>query len=275
MKKKNATPSNSHRFLWLITGLLIGIFACCLTFLKKQVVIVENSQQQPQSIAITSQTPAHEVAKKHKEKAASSKSTNGNDGGGDQYDFYTMLPQMQVKQAAPATTPATPAAPAPKPTKPLAAAEQSMLAPQQIAQAQTSTKTNPQPAVQAAPSVPATTTPAPASATATAATPTNITTPAASKTNETTTPSATAAKPVVKSSFTVVAGDFNDYDKADSRKAELFLAGLDKAKIEKYTKNGATWYRVTVGTYSSQAKAKLALQQLQAAQFTGTIQVTP
>ncbi len=116
----NNSPGSS-KFLWFFTGVLITFFACGLLFLKKRITVIKEPQTEAIVITNTAQPP-----KTNTSKALEATAPNEH----DQYDFYTMLPKMQVKQALPPASPATAPAP-PKPTKPLAAAEQSMLSPQQ------------------------------------------------------------------------------------------------------------------------------------------------
>jgi cell division protein FtsN len=251
--KNRKQKSNGHRFLWFFTGMLVMLFICGLLFLKKRVTFVNGSQSESIIIANDSKNESKKPSKAHHADPAHNKTHTSDTTTNDQYDFYTMLPNMQVKQpSAPATAPSP--EPAPKPTKPLANAEQAMLAPQQQAPttgqaspSQTATAT-PIPSVNNAPQVQA----APASSpTQTTAQPvTSPSTPAA-------TPTATAAK------YAVVAGETDSPTDADSLRAQLILSGVKNIKIQKYTANGSTKYRVIVGRlYTSQNEANAASKQL-------------
>lgn len=231
--RRYAAPSSKkHPILWMLTGLLIGIFICSLFFLKKKVVVVEKPAEPTQTAS------AHQL--KHKIKTPDNKKPHTETA--EQYDFYTMLPKMQSNQ-----TEAPPAAPPPHPTKPLALAEQSMLSPE----------TKPETVA----------TPAPINTehTQTAASPVVQKNTVASPTNtETVTPS-----PSKK--YIVVSGDFDHYEAADAKKAELVLAGITHAKVESYSSNGTTHYRLNLGSYANKTHANKIVAQLQAAQLSGTI----
>ena len=235
-KRYVAPSSKKHPVLWMLTGLLIGIFVCSLFFLKKKVAVVtENPPEQTQP------APAHQL--KHKLNTADNKKNHTETT--DQYDFYTMLPKMQSNQAeAPAA-----ATPPPRPTKPLALAEQSMLSPETKPEAE------------------ATSTPSPSN-TRTAQTATNST---VQKNPTASSPNPEPVPPPANKKYIVVTGDFDHYEAADAQKAELVLAGITHAKVESYMKNNTAHYRINLGSYSNKANATKVLGQLQAAQLSGTI----
>lgn len=256
-KNRSSRRSSSGGFgwLWLITGLLLGLFGASLFFLKKHVVIVEESQAVAASSAnpapvAGAPTPSKVKTKLVTKKAATDGATaNSSDV---KYDFYTMLPKMQVQNGSTQDN-ATP--PPPKPTKPLAEAEQSMLTAQSMATA----------------APPAAATPSTTAATATSPTPA---TKAASATPATKTAVAPVS-PTATNNYLVDLGSFDNFEKADARKASLIMAGISNAKIESTIKDGVTWYRVIVGPFKNRASAEKVLATAQGQQISGTIATVP
>ena len=288
MKRPAAKSSGSKALgvLWLLTGILIGLFVASLLFLKKHVTVVQQNDQvttetvaTAPAVAAPATVPSKEAAKpKHHPAAAHKEAPTAS---GDQYDFYTMLPKMQVGQSASsastASEPTSPAASA-KPTKPLADAEQSML--NHVA-AGTATNTavggsaTGQASVAVTASASATTTAAPV-ATTTAESPTPVAPPPVVTPKAKPAP---ASKPAVSKSMTettshyqVVVGSYNHADEADAQKAALTLAGFDHIRVQKSTKNNVMWYRVYLGNYQNKEEAEKVLNRLQENQFNGTIQ---
>lgn len=227
----SSSRTNKHPVLWLLTGLLIGIFICSLTFLKKKPVIIDRPEQQP--AVTTAEKPSKQKLKIQDNKKSHVDST-------EQYDFYTMLPKMQSNQTG--AQPAVAAPPPAKPTKPLAVAEQSMLSP----------GTKPDDSTEQA---------APADPTPQVATHSSTPTPTAEP----------ISTPTPAKKYTVVAGDFNHYEQADAQKAELVLAGITHAKIESYSSNGTAHYRLNLGNYPNKAAATKIVEQLKSAQLNGSI----
>jgi hypothetical protein len=245
-KRYSKAKSNKHPVLWMLTGLLIGVFVCSLTFLKKKEAVVADHPEQTQTAL------ASKAVVKHKTKGQESKKNH--DESTEQYDFYTMLPKMQSNQSG--AQPETPApAPAPKPTKPLAVAEQSMLSPG--TKPDVTAAAPPPPQQQTPPSAPTPQAPAATQANAADSSGSTVTTPA----------------PQAKK-YTVTAGSFDRYDQADAEKATLVLAGITHAKIQPYASNGSTHYRLNLGSFSSKAAATKILDQLKDAQLSGSIEAT-
>jgi len=252
MKKNQRTMSKKLGLLWLITGILIGLFISSLSFLKKHTTVVEGKTVTARHETVETSPDASKNAKPvpvvHKKVAT----TSGADTTNDQYDFYTMLPKMQVKQTNGAdNTSATTTSPSPeKPKKSLASAEESMLSPHAPA--------------------------APTAAAAAPIAPTAINTPAAAPTSSSPTlapvapPAHTANTATTR--YHLILGSFNNYKEADALKAQLLLAGIEKTRIDRITKNNVKWYRVTLGPYPSEAKARHALAEIQSSQFNGVVE---
>ncbi|MCD6046477.1 MAG: sporulation protein [Gammaproteobacteria bacterium] len=255
--KNRKQKSNGYRFLWFFTGMLVMLFICGLLFLKKRVTIVTNGSQS-ESIVVTndSKNDNKKPSKPHHADPAHNKTHNTDSTTNDQYDFYTMLPKMQVKQPAPPPAPQAPA-PAPKPTKPLANAEQAMLAPQQQAPAATTQAASNQTA--AAPATSTLSSNAALQAQTTPASPAQTTAQPA----EAPSPAPAATPPAAAPKYAVVAGETDNPTDADSLRAQLILTGAKNIKIQKYMANGTAKYRVIIGRfYTSQAEATAASKQL-------------
>lgn len=232
------------------------LFICGLLFLKKRVTVVVNGQQ-PASVSVSNVDgkPAAAVTPHHADNALNkphnAKPTDATTS--EQYDFYTMLPKMQVKEA-PSNVPAsaTPA-PTPKPTKPLASAEQAMLAPQ-------TSNSNPSTAT-TAPSAPTTaneTSTAEFEAPAPADTAPQAIAPVSTPTITTTTAGAPATPPPTPK-YVVVAGSANSASEADALRAQLVLNGVDHIHLKKVDDK----YLVIIGKlYSNKADATKAAQVL-------------
>jgi cell division protein FtsN len=247
MKKRKArtskSSSNGYRFLWLLTGLLIGIFACSLTFLKKKVVVLD-SREEVKSDLVNKENPSTATSPKtkHHKLKAKAEESKANSENTEHYDFYTMLPQMHANQNNQAADATTSSEKIPKPTKPLAVAEQSMLSPNnKTVTVNSNSDTQPAAAV-----------------------------PKPSENTQATTEASTAT-PSPKTNFIVTAGDFSTYDQADAHKAELVLSGIENSTIEKYSKNGTVRYQIVLGHYKNQAKAMQSLQKLQAEHINGKV----
>ncbi len=300
-RTKNSSKASPFRLLWLVVGILVGVFISSLMFLKKNVTIVTNGAQTEITNPPQPKTISPHAGKTNNHSVAPVKPTSPETVSSDQYDFYTMLPNMQVNKnnatpngvtssaqvttatkipttaanTAPSGEAATPTPPN-KPLKSLDAAEQSLLAGKNKGML-------PPPDSNLATASPTST---PASKTPTATNvPTAVSpsTPPLPTSNKKTTPSTAtvtkkikpvAATPSSKTRYSITLGTFNSASDADGRKAELALAGFDHVKVQNFDKNGVTWYRVVIDNFRTEDQAKTALNKLQDSKFNGVISST-
>lgn len=270
-KRTHKKSRNNHGWLWLVTGILIGSFGFSLVFLKNHVTVPEHSVSSKPAPAHPASTPAHHQSAKSVDKSA------GNDDK-TSYDFYTMLPNRQV-QSANSTTVATASAtsePPLKPNKPLAEAEQFLLTKTNTA---LNTQVNPSKASAAvaepvSPKAATVLTEAAHKAT-TAKTETGEPMDLTSFKNDAANPKP-PKKPVDDGThYSLDMGSFDSYEKADTRKAELLLAGFNHIQIETYVKNETTWHRVLVGHYKAKSEAEHTQKELDDNHFQAQIISSP
>lgn len=253
-KKRSPTKQSSNlAWLWLVTGILIGGFGFSLFFLKTRVTVVESGAEPVKlKIAPTPTAPAPVHAKTPVPSSEDKTS----------YDFYTMLPNTQ-----PNSTSTHPTSKTLTPAKPLAEAEQTLL----------TKNTTPQPTTTPQTSVTSIPTAAPAPAVMkkidTSIEPTDLST-FKNSTSET--------KPTKKplnlddgTRYTLVVGSFDSYEKADTRKAELTLAGFTRVHIESSIKNETTWHRVLIGPYKNKNEAESIQKNLEEANYSAQLSATP
>lgn len=274
-KRTRKKSRNNHAWLWLVTGILIGGFGFSLVFLKKHVPISEQSVSNNRAPAHPASTAAHHAAAKSVEKSASNEDKTS-------YDFYTMLPNRQVQSTNSSTVaPASPTSEPPvKPNKPLAEAEQFLLTKTNAAApSPSSTAAIPTPAPVSAPALPKVTN---------AAAPTEPVRKAVTAKTETGEPmdltsfknTLASAKPSKKpvddgTHYSLDMGSFDSYEKADTRKAELLIAGFNHIQIETYLKNDATWHRVLIGHYKAKSEAERTQKELNDNRFQAQIISSP
>lgn len=253
-KRPPARKASNLGWLWLVTGMLIGGFGFGLFFLKKNVTVVE-------------QPVTPEPVKKEKAKVALKAADNTSNEDKTNYDFYTLLPNS----SAPATTatPTSAESPPAKNTKPLAEAEQSLLSKNTSALTTPASKP-PGTMVNTASSNPEATEPSELASFQ------NPPTKDSKEASSQETLSKTAKKPVDAGvRYSIEVGDFEDYDQADTRKAELTLAGFNHIHIETYMKGDATHHRVLIGHYKSKSEAESLQKELQDNNFSAQILTAP
>lgn len=141
-----------------------------------------------------------------------------------QFEFYTLLPELEV--VIPETAPARPAPPpAAPPTTPPPAGQ---TAPTQTAPSSNTAAVRP-PRETAAPATPAAPTP-----------------PAAAASRE---------------RFMLQAGSFRQHQEAERLRARLALLGVE-AKIQQVTVNSDTWHRVHIGPFNSRSEVDRVRERL-------------
>jgi cell division protein FtsN len=223
--EKSAKTGSSSGFKWAVIGILIG--AAIAIFWQyaphHAFKMLEASRQKPETKNHANPNPADSQAHT------------------PQFDFYTVLPKMQVEQdssPAPSTTPAQP------------------IKPPAVAASATSTPATPNPITDGAitPPAVATTTAPPAPTTAKSATP-------EPKSAKLPPQNPTQTNADRSENYLLQVASVKDYSEADRLKAQLSMLGFN-VSIQKTTVNGQAWNRVYVGPFSSKQQALEKQQNL-------------
>lgn len=229
LHERGSEPSRSG-WVWLLAGVLIGLFVAGLAFLNRHDNSVKNIPAEPARV-VKKATPI----KSEKAKAAVT----------PRFDFYTMLPKNQTPAAdqADAETPTeTAAAPPASPTK--------MTSP---AEATTETTT---PATTSFTAASEEEPVSPPAVTQREATP-KIENPAASQAPA----KKPAATPQPSAPYIIAIAAFKRYQEADQLKAQLSLLGFD-ANITSVKSKNLRIYRVWLGPYVARNSAEKELHRL-------------
>lgn len=227
-RKRTASRRRSNSNLsWVIFGVLIGVVLAVAFFWN------HNAPHHTLATHPISKASTHTTVTVAAKKSAATT---------PEFDFYTVLPNMQV-------TPNTPAKPAPAPVVPTAAAPAAVITtpPATNAVPTTTSAVNTSPATPPAATIveakPATTTPSkPAPA---AAAPTTADVAANEPTN-----------------YLLQMASLKNYADADRMKAQLTMQGFD-VYIQSFNVNGQTFNRIVMGPYSSKQTALQQQAQLQ------------
>lgn len=218
---------------WVIFGIALGVIG--MYFVLQPSSHPDGYSGVHMHAAHNAAVPAHTkaAAKQHPVAAADHPAAAG------EYDFYTMLPQMQVKALTPAAQQNNARPASAQPAKPVA--------------------TKPAPTATSTPTVVAATSPA-AVAPPPATAPTTV---AAAEPASTPPPPAAAAtaNKTNPSRFIVQVANVTDYHVADRLKAELTMLGLD-VTLQTQNHDGQVWNRVLIGPYPSKQQAVERQQQL-------------
>lgn len=206
-------PSSSGGAKWVVIGILVG--ALGMYFLWPKVPSPHGG------LPLTEhQVHSKLAAKKHISPVANKKPA--------EYDFYTMLPKMEVKTVE--NRPLTPPPPTPQPAPVIRS-----VAPQQAS---------------AAPAVPVAATPAVKSPLIPVTASVQAPAPPAPAPEKTPPP----VKEKASETYVVQVANVRNYAEADRLKAELTMLGFD-VSLQDYTVNGQTWNRVLAGSFSSKQAA--------------------
>lgn len=234
-KYKASRPSKSSSgFAWAVFGILIGVFLAAVFYWQK--TTPSDSQHHVAPAKTTTTTTA-----KHAGHLAAATPKKSVAPAAPEFDFYTVLPKMQVtsNNAAQKT--------APPPHRPQATHE---------AAAPTSAlvETTPTTSQEAtSPSPPEEIMPAQSVAKSTPATPTVPTVP---------TVPTSKIKDTEPTSYLLQMASLKSYADADRLKAQLTMLGFD-VYIHSYSVNGQVYNRVLMGPYSSRSVASQQQAQLQ------------
>lgn len=222
MAKTNRRHSRSRQYAsrrssgsgakWVIVGIVVGALGMLFLWPKAQ-------QPSSSSLLLTEHQHHSKLAVKKYSPPAPHKAKIA------EYDFYTMLPKMEVKTVENRPLPA--AIPAVQPVQPIRTVAQ----PASINALPTTTETvPPAPVTKSQPS--------PVQV-AEALPPAKIKQPANEK---------------VAENYTVQVANVRNYAEADRLKAELTMLGFE-VSLQDYTVNGQTWNRVLAGSFSSKQAA--------------------
>lgn len=230
---------------WMMIGILIGL-GLAISYLKYQPVLhqklLKATAQAVSSTSITHTT--------HKTTTIPSQSpVTPSKAPAPEFDFYTVLPKMQVQPNNPVPNNQNVARPT-MPEAAVAATPESALSPNGIENAQAAVVKN------QSSSLPLSNSPAvPISSKTTAPIPSGSL-PAQSIEQ---TESATRSKKTQEHTerYALQVASVKNYTDADRLKAQLTMVGYE-VSIQKFTMNGQTWNRVYVGPYSSR---NMALKQ--------------
>jgi cell division protein FtsN len=266
-----SAPSSS--FGWVVFGILIGVFLAVILYWKLAVAPRHHQHDHVPAATVHPQ-PAAAATHVDKKPNAAPAST------APEFDFYTVLPKMQVTpNQAPAAAP-----PSPPPVRPPAApvaAETNQVSPATIpaggatasATASTAAPTVVAPAAVEKPK------PHPASKPALAVTPA---TPALAEKKAAAAVAMTEKKaPATKNTTDTAAshyllqmGSLKSYAEADRLKAELTIMGFD-VYIQPYKANGQIYNRVVMGPYASKQAALQQQAQLKKSGTNGVLVKVP
>lgn len=273
-KNRRKTTAAPSPWRWLLIGLLIGFGSAIVLYYK---LTNANLAEQHSWFSRSHNKVAQPTTKPNSNDTTTNKSNTDK----LHFDFYTVLPKMQVASgskaspklelpetattAAPNTTSATaPATPAPtKPSEPANGAaikqiEQSLLAPHSTERAKASSSAAKVPdneIISASPH---------ADSASNAVSTTAASTSELSNTTEATT--------VAKSNPTeqiIQVGSFQKFSAADELRAQLTMLGLD-AHIKSVKEHGVNWKKVWLGPFNATDLTKIQ-KQLQENGLTGTI----
>lgn len=253
--RASARSSPSGTFGWMLFGILIGLFVAIFGYWK----LIVAPTQQGSSLPEQTQPPHKTTAVLKKEKPAAPVVAT------PEFDFYTVLPKMEVaattKEGATAKPPSPPVSATSAPATPPAAGT--------LAASRTPTTASPATPISAtsAPATPPIQS-APASAVSTAlsvVSETKAVTPAVVKQPPVEPVVASAAstpaevkpsppQPTASTAYVLQLGIFKNYAEADRLKAALTMSGLE-VSIQPYTRNAQVYNRVIMGPYPSKAAA--------------------
>jgi cell division septation protein DedD len=255
--RTSAQSSPSSTFGWMLFGILIGLGVAIFAYWKLMVAPTQTSLSPVQTQTTQHKTPA--VLKKEKPAVAVVATP--------EFDFYTVLPKMEVAATTKGGVTAKPPSP---PTAPAAPPVASTLA---ASNAPTpATPPTPLVAAPATPPIQSAPAAAPSTALAAAASETKPAAPAVVK-QPPAEPVVAAAppaeiktlppKPAASTVYALQLGIFKNYAEADRLKAALTMSGLE-VYIQPYTRNAQVYNRVIMGPYPSKAAAseqRTALQK--------------
>lgn len=204
--------------VWLVLGVLLGLLIAAIVYIKRPGDVRINTGSSAATSSHTSKS-ARTTSSSTKKAAASQQSSS------PEFDFYTVLPKMQVN-----------------PSKTTSTTSKSSSAP-------TAPATTTAPAANSA-TTPSTTTQTP--------TPTSAPADIIDKSSSTATPATTSA---TKEKYWLQIVSLKNYADADRYKAELTMSGLD-VSIQSYKKSDQTYNRVVMGPYDSRQAAQQQQTQL-------------
>lgn len=252
---KGAPATAAGSIKWTVIGIFVGLIVAVVIFWEYAPELAGGvNKLKPDNIR-----PAH-LKTITKKETTTQPTTAASQAHAPQFDFYTMLPQMQVAPNTQATTQRQ----QPPPNMPPTMATATVPA----AAAPVTAQTTAAPAAETQPAAPASTPTVTPSMVTNAEASTlgeTTTTPAAADTNNnkptTPLPSESVAQESDQTiSYILQVASVKDYHVADRLKAELTMMGYN-VTIQKSLVNGQPWNRVNVGPYSSK---KVALEKQQA-----------
>jgi cell division protein FtsN len=205
--------------VWLVLGVLLGLLIAAIVYIKRPGDVRINTGSSAATSSHTSKSARTTAGSNTKKAAASQQSSS------PEFDFYTVLPKMQVN---PSKTTSTTSRSATAPTPP---------------------------ATTTAPAANSATTPA-----TTTQTPAPTSTPADIIDKSSSTPT-TATTSATKEKYWLQIVSLKNYADADRYKAELTMSGLD-VSIQSYKKSDQTYNRVVMGPYDSRQAAQQQQAQL-------------
>lgn len=273
-KAKHKNAAAPARWRWLLIGLVIGFGVAGIMYLKFNINNIESASTWLNEHSKSTNSPSSKPLSHNSE--TPNKTANVAAKDKLHFDFYTVLPKMEVKseaKAAPKMQPVEPVATADLPAKPASApsndhptinnsgalkqAETSLLAPPASSSKkntsanhddETKSTTDPKPVATTSHKKTETTT-----ATANESASTSSTTSATSNTNQ-----------------IIQVGSFQKYESADQLRAQLTMIGVD-AHIKSVKEHGVVWKKVWLGPFSSAADLAKVQKQLQENGIKGSI----
>jgi cell division protein FtsN len=252
-KTRSAKSSSSNSFLWIVFGILVGVFAAIIFYWKQEVLLKHHSKTITTAETTTNSSHASSKTPALVKKAEKATTT-------PEFDFYTVLPKTQVTPVSAPNNTSPPVRPTPTVATTPSAPPTLLTPPPSTSAAPTNTV--PTPVIAAPPSVvaqPAPHSPALAEKTTQPTATTNIVSAKPPIIPETKTP---PIKNPATTNYLVQLGSLKNYADADRLKAELTMSGFD-VYIQPYNNNGQIYNRVVMGPYTSKLAATQQRASLQ------------